>query len=116
LNIEVSHNQSIASIQAEFSHAYPFLKIELFQKSATPAETASGQDRSSAKVSERMMIEPEMTVAELKDRFKKFFGMCLQVYRKSGNTWLETSLTERWSLREQNRQGEVLSGLHHKAE
>jgi hypothetical protein len=32
-----------------------------------------------------------------------------QVYRKSGKIWLETTVTDSWTLEEQNKQGESLS-------
>jgi hypothetical protein len=33
----------------------------------------------------------------------------VQVFRKSGNVWLETSATDAWSLKQQNQEGMDLS-------
>jgi hypothetical protein len=39
------------------------------------------------------------------------FGLCVQVFRKSGNHWIETSLTNSWTLEQQNREGFELSSF-----
>jgi len=56
-------------------------------------------------------IAPGMTVNELEQNFKDVYGLSVQVFRKSGKVWLETTVTDGWSLEEQNRQGEDLSKL-----
>ena len=50
-----------------------------------------------------------MTVIDLEKKFREVFGLGIQVFRKSGKAWLETTLTDNWTLEEQNRQGEALS-------
>jgi hypothetical protein len=37
------------------------------------------------------------------------YGLSVQVFRKSGNVWLETSATDNWTLRQQNNEGAELS-------
>ena len=41
--------------------------------------------------------------------FGEVYGLGVQVFRKSGNVWLETTVTDSWTLKEQNDQGESLS-------
>ena len=43
-----------------------------------------------------------MKVAELENAFAKSFGFAVQVFRKSGNVWLQTTATDDWTLEEQN--------------
>ena len=50
-----------------------------------------------------------MTVGELENIFKDQFGANVQVSRKSGSLWLETTLTDKWTLLQQNEQGKELS-------
>jgi hypothetical protein len=38
----------------------------------------------------------------------------VQVFRKSGKVWLETTVTDGWTLEEQNLQGEALSNTKSK--
>jgi hypothetical protein len=56
-------------------------------------------------------VNTQRTVAELKKDLKDLFGLTAEVYRKSGNVWIETSLTDNWTLEQQNNEGELLS-LH----
>ena len=49
-----------------------------------------------------------MTVNELEQRFSDVYGLGVQVFRKSGNVWLETTVTDGWTLEQQNKQGESL--------
>ena len=50
-----------------------------------------------------------MTVANLENDFDAIYGLAVHVFRKSGKVWLETTVTDNWTLEEQNRQGELLS-------
>lgn len=52
------------------------------------------------------MITPDMTVTDLEQSFNTIYGLGVQVFRKSGKIWLETTVTDGWTLEEQNRQGE----------
>ena len=54
-------------------------------------------------------ISESMTVSELEQAFQKQFGLSIQVFRKSGNVWLETSATDAWTLVQQNNEGMELS-------
>ena len=54
-------------------------------------------------------ISPSMTVRELENECEKLFGICLQVYRRSGNLWLETTMTENWTISHQNKSGSEIS-------
>ncbi len=54
-------------------------------------------------------INGERTIAELEEEFKARFDLPVQVFRKTGNVWIETSLTQDWTLAQQNREGETLS-------
>ena len=56
-----------------------------------------------------------MTVSDLEQKFAELFGLSVQVFRKSANVWLETTVTDGWTLEEQNRQGEALAGIQRRA-
>ena len=44
-----------------------------------------------------------MKVAELENDFSGQFGLQVQVFRKSGEVWLQTTKTDNWTLIEQNQ-------------
>ena len=50
-----------------------------------------------------------MTVNQLELLIFSKFGLAAQVFRKSGNVWLETSATDNWTLLQQNNEGAELS-------
>jgi hypothetical protein len=52
-----------------------------------------------------------MTVSNLEQKFRDVYGLSVQVFRRSGKAWLETTFTDGWTLEEQNSQGEDLSKL-----
>ncbi|MFM9943870.1 MAG: hypothetical protein ACKVQB_01415, partial [Bacteroidia bacterium] len=56
-----------------------------------------------------IVITPEMTVNDLEQSFGNTYGLGVQVFRQSGRVWLETTVTDSWTLKEQNSQGEDLS-------
>jgi hypothetical protein len=58
--------------------------------------------------SENIDFNGQTTVWELEQEFEKKFGLHIQVFRKSGSIWLETTATDNWSLEQQNEQGKFL--------
>jgi hypothetical protein len=51
-----------------------------------------------------------MTVIELEKTFEEMLGLSVLVYRKSGKLWLETTMTDNWTLAQQNENGRQISG------
>ena len=99
-----------------FTAYYPFLKIEfyknpliksLYKKETIPVHLPLIQQIK--KQSEAVInIERNKTVAELENDFLSI-GLKAEVFRKSGNVWVETSLTNNWTLQQQNAAAEELS-------
>ena len=58
------------------------------------------------------MVTQNETVSTLENELWKNFGLSAQVFRKSGNLWIETSLTDSWTLEQQNREGFEMSSSH----
>ena len=121
MKIAITDSRKIKQLQEQFNTNFPFLKIEFFSR---PHKAGAGTSAHLLKSPERtigecrkgttkgnMNISPEMTVAELEQKFRELYGLNVQVFRKSGKVWLETTVTDGWTLEEQNRQGEALSSL-----
>lgn len=109
----------ITEVQKEFNNMFPFLKLEFFQNKASNRSGFSlknlvSHDRKieevqpSIKDGDVQIIE-EMKVQDLEKIFKDQFGLAVQVFRRSGNLWLETTMTDNWTLRQQNEHGEEIS-------
>ena len=119
MKITINDNRKIFAIQESFNQLFPYLKIEFFSK---PHKLNGGSAKKYIKSASKTIgdcrtihksgtitITPQMTVTELEDHFKDVFGLNAQVFRQSGKVWLETTVTDGWTLEEQNVQGESLS-------
>jgi hypothetical protein len=119
MKLHIDEERRIKSIQNQFSEVYPFLKIEFFRNlplNNKPAQKAEKIDPSQkiklvGKINEHNNIDisKQRTVAQLEKDFKELFGVKAQVYRKSGNYWVETTLTDDWTLEQQNTEGQYFS-------
>ena len=119
MELRVEKEMKIRDIQKAFSNQYPFLKIEFFKKPhaknklSPRAEMLSSNEplRDFAKFrhSSQINIDGVRTIAQVEEDFWEMFGMSAQIFRKSGNIWIETSLTDGWPLEKQNREGEYFN-------
>lgn len=119
--INITDTKTIYSIQKEFNELFPFLKLEFFvQKHATHQGSHkkdmlnSGltimQCRKNHNEGE-IILKESMRVEELEKLFQQVFGLSAQVFRKSGRSWIETTVTDDWTLKQQNDEGKELSFL-----
>lgn len=119
MKITINDDRKIFAIQEEFNTTFPYLKLEFFSKPHTqgggtakkfmkPNSKTLGECRTIHNSGDITII-PSMTVAELEQHFADVYGLGAHVFRKSGKSWLETTVTDNWTLEEQNKQGEDLS-------
>ena len=120
-SFEIDENKKLFMIQEEFNNAFPYLKLAFFMRSGRLesdfilARWLFNQTNKTLKECRTLIsnlhvtIEPQMTVLDLDQQFQKAYGIGVLVYRRSGKVWLETTLTDAWTLEEQNWQGEALS-------
>ncbi len=119
MTIQIAETRHLKEVQQDFNNCFPFLKIEFFRKQhgvekPSPAQrmfahTLKIGDVRITKEEGELEVEPAMTVAELEQNLWKRFGLAVQVFRKSGNLWLETTMTDKWTLRQQNDHGREIS-------
>jgi hypothetical protein len=118
MNIKISDDRKISTIQREFNNLFPYLKLEFFKKMPNGESSSKNLLRDPSltigacrkiHTAGKLSITSEMTVTDLEGAFSKIYGLSVQVFRKSGKVWLETSVTDHWTLDLQNKQGESLS-------
>jgi hypothetical protein len=119
MQIGIGKGSRIVDLQKEFSHYYPYLKLEFYRHPSSknrilqkaekinPGEYMDRITRSHK--AESINIDHKKTVVQLVEDFWKEFGLSVLVFRKSGNLWIETSLTDNWTLDKQNKIGESFS-------
>jgi hypothetical protein len=104
----IDKGKPIKEIQKEFNELYPFLKIELVEK-GNPTRIVL--DNKMPGNGNHINVDAKKTVAELEGDFLNYFNLPIQVFRRAGNLWIETSLTHDWSLEQQNKEGELFSNI-----
>jgi hypothetical protein len=119
MELIVKNNMTIAELQKQFSDGFPYLKLEFFDIPRPSVNKLSKLHMFSPgrflgacrKLSNEgaIMINPEDTVEKLEQIFWNEFGLTAEVFRKSGNLWIETSLSNFWTLKLQNEEGKALS-------
>lgn len=119
MKLVINDQQRIEQVSNLFSERFPFLKLEFFSKKHESGEASSGKSLIPRNLtlgecrtvhnSGEINISPDMKVGELEQLLSTDYGLGVQVFRKSGAVWLETTLTDSWTLEEQNKEGESLS-------
>ena len=119
MKIIINDHRKVFAIQEEFNTAFPYLKLEFFSKPSKAGGTSTKKlvNHGNKTLGEcrnihnkgTVTITPTMTVVDLEERFNDVYGLGIQLFRKSGKVWLETTVTDGWTLEEQNHQGESLS-------
>jgi hypothetical protein len=113
--IHIHQDAVLREIKAEFRAAFPFLKLEFFQRPHSIGAVSPRREMHSDKLKIRELPDSHnegqialldtLSVADLEADFEKRFDLHVQVFRKSGTLWLETSATDHWSLGQQNQHG-----------
>lgn len=126
MKITIDKAKTILDIQKEFTNLFAFLKIEFFTR---PHGKGMGSEKRFMKEGHSLLtnsgghgkegvveIDGEMTVTELERLFEENFNLYVQVFRRSGKLWLETTATDNWTLNYQNEQGRELSSRNFSGE
>ena len=117
--LHMKNETTCRNLQEEFWLSYPYLKIE-FQKYQLTFE--GDTIRTEKLLPEEKMItfsrKPQPTTVNVaSDRtvlhvikdFENLLYLKFLLLRRSGNSWIETTLTTDWTLEQQNREGRLLS-------
>jgi len=119
MNLRIAPNRLVSDLQKDFNNAFPFLKLEFFRNrnQQLPAFTFQQIIPHSNRIAEGQTaitdgdieVNPDMKVKDLEKIFKDQFSLAVQVFRRSGNLWLETTMTDEWTLEQQNEHGREIS-------
>ena len=109
MKLQIKNNKTLSELQKEFQKEFPYLKLEFFKKSHGTDEASAKKDildsnLTIGEISKKegtLSIESTQKVGEIEQQFRKNFSLFVQIFRKSGNVWLETSKTDDWTIEEQ---------------
>lgn len=116
MKLNIAGAVTIAEIQKVFNDEYPYLKLVFFTrphraykgsnaKFMIQERTCPLSELTALKREGELHIEAEMPVWQVERLFEEEFGLHVQVFRKSGSVWLETSVSDSLSLEQQNDKG-----------
>jgi len=119
MHLRIAPNRLIGDLQKDFNSAFPFLKIEFFQNRNPQLSTPTFRQilRNDKRIVDGQIaitdgdieVSADMKVKDLEKVFKDQFSLLAQVFRRSGNLWLETTMTDEWTLGRQNEHGREIS-------
>lgn len=113
MKLKFKADHTIGEFREQFNTLFPRLSVRLFTESHEAGEgsPATQQVDADRKLGEWMKVEsvdtieltPEMTIAEL-EQLLEDHGLHAQVFRRSGNLWLETTQSDQWTLERANNE------------
>lgn len=119
----ITDDKKLNDIQLAFHRKFPYLKIQFYSghhdagegsplKEKLDSKKPIGEIRTTHQQGD-LKIDQEMKVSDFEQLFYDKYGLNVQVFRKSGNLWMQTTSTDHWTIAEQNRKGGS-SELHYK--
>lgn len=118
MKLHIDDTKTLAELKDQFNSIFPFLKIEFFNTAHQSGESSAKNgllDHRAVLAKCRtnhsegdLFFNGKTTVEEFESGFQTAFGISVQVYRKSGKVWLQTSTTDSWTLEEQNERGSFM--------
>ncbi|MCW3106453.1 MAG: hypothetical protein JWQ09_959 [Segetibacter sp.] len=114
--IVLTNDSVLMDIQNAFTTLYPFLKIDFLQ-TCSPSRSVrsilmhpltSLKQLKNINTSQKINIDINRTVAEMSSDLESALGLVVEVSRKSGNVWNVISLTDSWTLENQNAAGKFI--------
>ena len=108
----IDNNTTTQELAKTFGSDFPYLKIKFYKKRhdhfhGSPKKEEIEENKKLIDLNPDLLPgqlnwEKIMTVDKLETIFEEKFGLHIQVFRKSGDQWLQTSITDHWTLEKQN--------------
>ena len=111
MNLQVNRNITTMDVKQAFAQRYAGLKLEFFNKAHGDHEGSPRKDMVEEEVllsslnpdmpDEALRVTANMKVSDLESAFEDKLGLHVQVFRKMGHIWIETTRTDHYTLSEQ---------------
>ncbi len=122
MKLDLTPDTTIGEIQGAFSTLFPNLKLAFFSKPHKAYKSSAAKfliqekDKLLSELTalltepKSMMLEINMPVWQVERLFEEEYGLHVQVFRRSGKIWLETSRTDDLTLEQQ--EAKAIAGDH----
>ena len=114
-NLQISDDVQLKEIKRKFNEKFPHLKIEFFSEEHGEGEASTYKSMYDEELylkdirtnhnEGELSINGHTETATFEQTFRDKYGVNVQVWRKSGNMWLQTTTTDDWTLSEQDQKG-----------
>ena len=111
MNIKLNGDTTTKELREAFTDTYDGIKIEFFRHSHEHEEGSPKKDMvrevlklrdlNSEVPSMLLSVDENMTVNQVEDIFEERLGLHVQVFRKMNMSWIETTATDSYTLKEQ---------------
>ncbi|MFM6984163.1 MAG: hypothetical protein ACKOXF_08515 [Chitinophagaceae bacterium] len=111
--IDIKSDMMLKDLKKQFHSYYPHLKIEFFSEERNQSGRNSREQMLSNEallsdikgfIAQKIEFSGDTTVAAFEAMFADMAGLNVQVFRKSGNVYLETSNTDDWTLDQEHKE------------
>ncbi|MEO1262537.1 MAG: hypothetical protein AAFZ15_27265 [Bacteroidota bacterium] len=112
----ITDSKTLKELKKEFSAKFPYLKIEFYKDKHEDGQAShvKKQLEDHLPINEvrtdhtegDFRINGHLKVSTFESRIRDQYGLNVQVFRRSGNLWLQTTTTDHWTLSEQNGKGQ----------
>lgn len=109
----ITDNKTLKQLKEEFQEKFPHLNINFYKKAHEASEGNTNEQmldenltianvRTTQNEGE-MSIDGHLKTSTFEQLLKEKYGINAQVFRKAGELWLQTTITDHWTLAEQER-------------
>lgn len=101
----ISPNMTVFEVLRIFTDQLPYLRLEIYcqgQEAGSMWLEKPLYELSRLKDPQDVYLQPSMAVRDVVDLFWQKMGLQVVIFRRVGNSWLETSFTGSWTLEYQN--------------
>lgn len=110
--MKIHATDRIADVQDRFQALFPLLQLRFYCISHEPGQSSAHRDEipdnqliltefnPDFKAGE-IVLDEQTTAGQLETNFASAFGLYVQVYRKAGKHWIQTTNTDEWPLSRQ---------------
>ena len=110
--LHIEDNKRISDLQEKFTECFPYLKIEFYNewhhyKEPSSSEHLISADKMIGDIRTRhehgeLSIKSWSIVGNVEKDFKKKFDLNVQIFRREGSTWIQTSASDNFTLKEES--------------
>jgi hypothetical protein len=104
MEIVIDKELTVRQLAQIFSKKYPFLKIDVYNRGEEVSNDCfhTLHQISNMKDPQNFTILPEMSIGQIEQLFWDELGLQIAILRRVGHSWVNTPLTNDWTLERQN--------------